>query len=55
MVQYNAAIIIAGAIRGISRDKLYQELGFQTLADWRMSRKLIFFHEIILGLLPSYF
>ena len=30
-VQYNAALAIAVAIRGISKEKLYQELGFESL------------------------
>ena len=30
-IQYNAALAITGAIRGSSREKLYQELGFETL------------------------
>ena len=30
-VQYNAAIAITGAIRGSSREKLYQELGLESL------------------------
>ena len=28
MVQYNASLIITGAIKGTFRDKIYQELGF---------------------------
>ena len=54
MVQYNAALIITGAFKGTSHDKIYQELGLESLADRRWTRKLIFFHKIILGLLPSY-
>ena len=38
----------------ICRDKIYQELGFESLTDTRWSRKLIFFRKIILGLQPSY-
>ena len=30
-VQYNAYLAITGAIRGSSREKLYQELGFESL------------------------
>ena len=55
MVQYNAALIITGAIKGTCHDKIYQELGLESLADRRWSRKHIFFHKIILGLQPSYF
>ena len=30
-IQYNASLAITGAIRGTSREKLYQELGFESL------------------------
>ena len=37
MVQYKAALVITGAIKGtdLSRDRLYQELGLESLADRR--------------------
>ena len=54
MIQYNAALIITGAFTGTSHDKIYQELVLESLADGRWTRKLIFFHKIILELLPSY-
>ena len=54
MVQYNVAFIITGAIKGNYCDKIYQEIDLESLADRRWSRKLIFFHEIILSLQPSY-
>ena len=53
LVQYNAALI-AGAIKGTCSDKVYQELGLESLAGRRWSRKLIFFQKIILGLQPCY-
>ena len=34
-VQYNAALAITGAIRGTSKEKLYQELGLESLKDRR--------------------
>ena len=37
-VQYNAALAITGAIRGTSKDKLYQELGLESLKDRRWLR-----------------
>ena len=43
MVQYNAALIITGAFKGTSRDKIYQELGLESLTDRRWTRKLFFF------------
>ena len=33
MGQYNAALIITGAFKGFLRDKIYQELGLESLAD----------------------
>ena len=32
-IQYNAALALTGAIRGTSREKLYQELGLESLAE----------------------
>ena len=39
-IQYNAAFAITGAIRGSSREKLYQELGFESLQQRWWYRKL---------------
>ena len=39
-IQYNAALAIAGAIRGSSREELYQEQGFESLQQRRWYRKL---------------
>ena len=39
-VQYNVALVITGTIRGSSREKLYQELGFEHLHDRRWYRRL---------------
>ena len=35
MVQYNANIIIVGAIKGKSHDQLCQELGLESLENWK--------------------
>ena len=43
MIQYNAALIITGTFKGTSCDKMYQELGLESLADRRWTRELIFF------------
>ena len=32
-LQYNAALAITGAIKGSSKEKLYQELGFESAKD----------------------
>ena len=42
-VQYNAALAIAGAIRGSSREKLYQKLGLESLKHQRWLGKLCYF------------
>ena len=33
MVQYNAALIITGATKKTCRDKIYQELGLESLVE----------------------
>ena len=53
-VQYNACLSITGAIRGTSRERLYSELGLETLNNCRWSRKLFFFYKIIKEFSPSY-
>ena len=53
MVEYKAALVITGAIKGTSHDRLYQELGLESLAV-RWFCRLFFFHKITQGLLPSY-
>ena len=46
-IQYNAALAITEAIRGISKEKLYQELGFESLRSRRWFWKLSLFYKII--------
>ena len=38
--QYNATLALTRAIRGSSREKLYQELGLESLQLWQWNRKL---------------
>ena len=45
-MQDNAALAIAGVIRGSSREKLYQELGVESLQQRRWFRKLRYFFKI---------
>ena len=55
-VQYNGAIAITGAIRGSSREKLYQELelGLKPLQQRQWYSKLCYFFELTKkGNLPS--
>ena len=53
-VQYNAGLAITGAIRGISKEPLYQELGFEYLEKSRWYRRMCLFWKIINGFAPSY-
>ena len=41
-IQYNAALAITGAIRGFSMEKIYQELGLESLRQQRWFRKLCY-------------
>ena len=53
-VQYNAALAITGAIRGSSREKLYQELGLESLKSRRWYQKLCLFFKLKKNKHPSY-
>ena len=46
LLQYNACLAITGAIRGTSREKLYEELGLESLQRRRWFRKLSFFYKL---------
>ena len=45
---------IIGCFRGTSRDKLYSELGLESLADRRFYRRLIAFYKIVNKKAPQY-
>ena len=45
-IQYNACLALSGAIRGSSREKLYHELGLESLQHWHWYRKLCLFYKI---------
>ena len=53
-IQYNACLAITGCIRGTSREKMYNELGMESLEDRRYSRRLFFFYKIVKGTAPKY-
>ena len=54
MLQYNVCLDIAGAIRGTSKEKPYQELDLESLQLQRRLRKLCFFYKICKNNQPSY-
>ena len=53
-VQYNAALAIMGAIGGTSKEKLYQELDFESLKDKRWFRQLCYLYKIVSTKPPIY-
>ena len=52
-VQYHAALAITGTWQGTSRNKLYDELGWESLSDRRWSRRLILLYKIRNNMTPS--
>ena len=46
-VQYNASLAITGTIRGTSQEKLYQELGLESLRSRRWLRRMCYFYKLI--------
>ena len=53
-IQYNAAIAITGAIRGTSKEKIFEELGLESLQHRRWYRKLCCFYKILKDQSPKY-
>ena len=53
-IQYNAELATIGTIRGISREKNYQELGLDSLRKIRWYRKFCCFFKIFKGQSPEY-
>ena len=53
-IQYNACLAITGTIRGTSKEKLYQELGLESLQLRLSYRKLGMFYKIYENKSPQY-
>ena len=53
-IQYEAAKIVTGAWHGSSATKLYQILGWESLNERRIMRKLCILHEVSLNKYPYY-
>ena len=45
-VQYIGALAVTGAWQGSSRSKLYDELGWESLSDRRMFRRVLQLYKI---------
>ena len=52
--QYQAALSVTGCWQGTSRNKLYKELGWESLSDRRWARRLTCFYKIIHEISPAY-
>ena len=53
-IQYNACLAITGAIKGTSKEKLYHELGLETLQLRRWYRKMCYFYKFYILKQPGY-
>ena len=53
-IQYNSCLVITGAIRGASKEKLYQQLGLESLQLRRWYIKLGLFYKIYKNKGPQY-
>ena len=49
-IQYNAALAITEALRGTSKEKLFEDLGLESLQHRRWYRKLCCFYKILANL-----
>ena len=53
-VQYSAALAVTGAWKRTSREKLYEELGWESISLRRWSRRLVLFYKIVNDITPDY-
>ena len=54
IIQYQAAFAISGAWHSSIRSKLYEKLGWETLSDRRMCRRILQIRKIFNNKTPSY-
>ena len=53
-IQYNACLAIPCAIRATSKERLYEELGFESLQDCGWYRRLCYRYKIVVNKSPNY-
>ena len=53
-LQYQAALAVTGAWQGTNTDKIYEELGWESLSERRWFRRLVQFFKIQNNLTPDY-
>ena len=52
--QYKAALAVSGARKGTNKDRLLEELGWETLSNRRWYRRLCLFYKIVNNQAPHY-
>ena len=52
--QYKAGLVVSCCWQGTSREKLYKELGWESLTDRRWFHRMALFYKISNRLTPSY-
>ena len=52
--QYQAALAVSVTWKGTNRNKIYEELGWETLDQRRMFRRLVQFYKIMRDKTPDY-
>ena len=52
--QYHAALAITGSWKGTNLNRIYDELGWESLTDRRWCRRLFHFYKILNNLTPPY-
>ena len=53
-IQYQAGLIATGCWKNTNKEKLYAELGWESLSERRNLRRLLTYHKIISGKTPPY-
>ena len=53
-IQYQAALAVTSTWKGSNRVKLYEELGWESLSDRRMLRRILQIHKIVDNKAPLY-
>ena len=53
-LHYQAGLAVTGMWQGTNRDKVYEELGWESLHLRRWFRRLTVFYKIMTGLIPQY-
>ena len=53
-VQYSAALAVSGTWRGTSKERLYEELGWESLSARRWYRRLVLLYKFTNNLTPEY-